>query len=300
MADGDQLASLIRALFVMKLVTNFNVASSAVFIWDYILTFRMEVDLVWRSKWNLMKGLYLLQRYLPFIDTIWLVLYRQMDKSLTKTGCRNVTLASAVIMLIGLSVSEMILTLRTWAVWNRDRRLTIILPILYFLCWGSSFIVRTIYLTHIKFNDPVYPEIKGCFQKVVTRGMAFLWMQLIAWNALLLVLMVIPAVRAYRCGGSTALTRGVYRDGVIYYLYLFVLSSINVIIIETLPDQYQHLLASVTRVLHSILTSRALLHIRFQAGGDPVRSDGLTDLNTDHIRGDGEIKFVTTKRSSVA
>jgi len=95
MADGDQLASLIRALFVMKLVTNFNVASSAVFIWDYILTFRMEVDLVWRSKWNLMKGLYLLQRYLPFIDTIWLVLYRQTEKSLTKTGCRNVTLASA-------------------------------------------------------------------------------------------------------------------------------------------------------------------------------------------------------------
>ena len=47
------------------------------FIWDYILTFRMEVDLVWKSKWNFMKGLYLFQRYLPFIDTIFLVLYRQ-------------------------------------------------------------------------------------------------------------------------------------------------------------------------------------------------------------------------------
>ena len=47
------------------------------FIWDYILTFRMEVDLVWKSKWNFMKGLYLFQCYLPFIDTIFLVLYRQ-------------------------------------------------------------------------------------------------------------------------------------------------------------------------------------------------------------------------------
>ena len=26
-----------------------------------------------------MKGLYLFQRYLPFIDTVWLVLYRQSD-----------------------------------------------------------------------------------------------------------------------------------------------------------------------------------------------------------------------------
>jgi len=55
------------------------VASSAMFIWDYILTLGLEVDLVWKSKWNFMKGLYLLQRYLPFIDTIGLVLYCQFD-----------------------------------------------------------------------------------------------------------------------------------------------------------------------------------------------------------------------------
>jgi len=45
------------------------------FIWDYILTFRLEVDLVWKSKWSFMNGLYLVQRYLPFIDTIGFLLY---------------------------------------------------------------------------------------------------------------------------------------------------------------------------------------------------------------------------------
>jgi hypothetical protein len=55
------------------------VASSTILIWDYIITFRMEVDLVWKSDWNFMKGLYFFQRYLPFIDTTWLVLYRQSD-----------------------------------------------------------------------------------------------------------------------------------------------------------------------------------------------------------------------------
>jgi len=43
------------------------------------ITLGMEVDLVWKSKWNLMKALYLFQRYSPFIDTVWLVLYRQPD-----------------------------------------------------------------------------------------------------------------------------------------------------------------------------------------------------------------------------
>jgi len=44
------------------------------FLWDYILTFEMEVDFVWKSKWNFMKGLYLFQRYLPFTQLIWFVL----------------------------------------------------------------------------------------------------------------------------------------------------------------------------------------------------------------------------------
>jgi len=51
------------------------VVSSTMFIWDYILTFKMEVDLIWKSKWNFMKGLYFFQRYLPFIDTAWLALH---------------------------------------------------------------------------------------------------------------------------------------------------------------------------------------------------------------------------------
>ena len=49
------------------------------FFWDYILTFGMEVDLVWKSKWNFMKGLYLFQRYLACIVPIQMVIYCQSD-----------------------------------------------------------------------------------------------------------------------------------------------------------------------------------------------------------------------------
>ena len=52
--------------------------ASTIYFWDYMLMFSMEVDLVWRSKWNFMKGLYLFQRYLPFID-ITINLYCQFD-----------------------------------------------------------------------------------------------------------------------------------------------------------------------------------------------------------------------------
>jgi len=59
-----------------------TVVASTVFIWDYMLTFRMELDLVWKSKWTFMKAMYIFQSYLPFVDMVGLVLYTgQSDSS---------------------------------------------------------------------------------------------------------------------------------------------------------------------------------------------------------------------------
>ena len=72
--------------------------------------FGKEVDLVWKSKWSFMKGLYLFQRYLPFID-ITIILYCQSDffpilsssflsfldifrKNLTRSVCRKLAFSS--------------------------------------------------------------------------------------------------------------------------------------------------------------------------------------------------------------
>ena len=49
------------------------------FLWDYILTFGMEADLVWKSKGNFMKGLFRFQRYLPFTDIVLIFVTCQSD-----------------------------------------------------------------------------------------------------------------------------------------------------------------------------------------------------------------------------
>ena len=85
-----------------------TVIACTMFVWDYILTLGREVDLVWKSKGNFMKWLYLFQRYLPFIDIMLLsvicqsdvflfsyshfyfVAPSQMGGILRETGCRRV------------------------------------------------------------------------------------------------------------------------------------------------------------------------------------------------------------------
>ena len=43
-----------------------------------------------------------------------------------------------------------ILTLRTWGVWNRDRRLTIGLPIFFIACWVPMAIFIAIFLNSVE------------------------------------------------------------------------------------------------------------------------------------------------------
>lgn len=43
---------------------------------DYLLTFDLEISLIWKSNWSIMKVLFLLARYMPFADLI-LIFYRK-------------------------------------------------------------------------------------------------------------------------------------------------------------------------------------------------------------------------------
>ncbi|KIM35814.1 hypothetical protein M413DRAFT_428309 [Hebeloma cylindrosporum] len=213
-----------------------------IFFWDYILTFGMEVELVWKSKWNFMKGLYLFQRYLPFTDPIWLFLYRLCDFF-------PVLLRSPFFIrsdggyFDGGWVSEVILTLRTWVVWNRSQHLSIILPILFVLFCVSSLVIVVRFVHSSKLGAPPYPGFRECYVTFVNQDIVFIWVLLIVWDAALLTLMLVPALQAYQDGDNTSLIKAVYRDGVIYYLYLFGLLCINIIVVKTLPMKYQLLLS---------------------------------------------------------
>ena len=46
-------------------------------VYDCSLTLGMEFEFVWSSPWAFMKVLYIIQRYLPFCDTIFLCLTRE-------------------------------------------------------------------------------------------------------------------------------------------------------------------------------------------------------------------------------
>ncbi|KAF8636829.1 hypothetical protein AX17_003236 [Amanita inopinata Kibby_2008] len=107
-----------------------TLASMAVFVFDYLLTLPLEVDYVWKSRFNVVNTLYFITRYLPFID-VSIALYQQFQTSLSPEACLQANKAFGWLYVIGFSVGEIILSLRTWAVCGMDRRLTVAFPVIY-------------------------------------------------------------------------------------------------------------------------------------------------------------------------
>ncbi|KAF8911520.1 hypothetical protein CPB84DRAFT_1842022 [Gymnopilus junonius] len=260
--------AILEGLFGVVLVARAEVAAAAMYIWDYVLTFGMEVDLVWSSRWNIIKVLFLVQRYLPLVDTCILTLYRDLLPGRSIHGCAVIEQATGYMYVAGYVVSEILLTLRVWAVWNRHRVLSVILPIGFLVVWAPAFVAMYFFQKGLQFAPMPSAGLSGCFIIHTNDVIKWCWVSLIIWNAVTVSLMIIPGVRDcvvmpdlpnFR---STRLWSIVYRDGTYFFIYLFVLSILNIILSVTVIPTKRFFFSSLERSLHAILASRAILHMR--------------------------------------
>ncbi|KAF9046726.1 hypothetical protein BJ165DRAFT_1473892 [Panaeolus papilionaceus] len=307
-AAAAQLQVFIKGIYRLQLVRTFDLIASTMFIYDWMLTLDMEVALVWKANWNVMKVLFIFQRYLPFIDTVALVILLKFGLGMDNATCKRVYAASGYLMAIGTAISELILALRVWAVWHRDKRLTIFLPIFFAGIWVPIMYFMKVFLESLQFATLPQRLLDlhdtQCFIVKADSMFYMVWLLLMIMDAVIMILMLISGYKAYRAGGDSALHQTVYREGSLYYLYLFALSTLNIILIKILPHGFENLLTPIERGVHSMLTSRVLLDIRAHSSGpdqDLVSNhwtDGVTELPSP--RGDSTTKgFGTTSYKSI-
>ncbi|KZP02301.1 hypothetical protein FIBSPDRAFT_977730, partial [Athelia psychrophila] len=202
-------------------------------VYDYILTFNSEVTLIWGEPWKLLKVLFLLSRYLPFADTTLFFLYYSAS---SQSECRALDL--------GL---DNIFAVRTWAMWEFDRKVGIVLVTAYLACWLPNVVVA-LFLAHgAKSYLPPTPLVHGC--NVASASSTLLH----AVSGMLIVYWLVLIGLMVAKGGSSCL-----------------------IILNMIATTWQHervnLLFYFLRVIHSVLTNHLLFHIR-RYGRKTVRWD---------------------------
>ncbi|KAI0783204.1 hypothetical protein C8Q75DRAFT_811023 [Abortiporus biennis] len=275
MSAEATLAS-VRSLRRQRIASEINVAATALLAFDYLITLHSETQLIWPSTFNAMKFLFLLNRYLPWADVI-LSLYHQTNRHISLSACQTTYVAAGWLVVFGIIIAEVILIIRTLAVWGNNRRIFIILVLVSFAAALGVLGIERVYNQSITFA--IKPEL-GC---VLTSGkplIAFSFVIVIIFETFLLALTLVKGIQHYRFSDNPSIIAVLYRDGILFYLYMLAVSTINLVVVVAAPRDLANLLGTFQRVLHSCLSARVILNLR-EAN---LRASGQTSLNSTELR----------------
>ncbi|KAG7091409.1 hypothetical protein E1B28_010446 [Marasmius oreades] len=283
MAEIPPGVDLLETLEHETLVYYVVVAGGVLFVYDILINLDIEIECIWgtldlrkrKRGFVIFNLLYLAQRYLPLLDQVILDQYILLGATNSRKCEIGFTL-SAWCSVVGVLLSELILVLRIWGVWAMKPSIAVILVALALGCSVPTVIFFERFLKGLQYPEldmPGLVQLRRCLILVRNKDVYVCWILLMIIDGAGFILMAIPGVKAYRSGGNSNLIRAVYRDGVIYYALIFMVSLVNVIIILLLPPELVIIISPFERVLHSILASRVILHIRRVALQDNIQRD---------------------------
>jgi len=228
------------------------------------------VSLFWIAPWKTSNLLFFCMRYLPFA-TSGVVLYYYFWPTANQETCLIAYEFLSWMILVCLCLSEAILTIRTWAVWERNRILGILLSLFFVTIWTCVFIVLQRSMDKVRYvSTTLFPN--GCIVAVTgLHDYIIVWSLLMGFQLGTFILMSIKGYQSFKHSqlSNSELYRVIYVNGILYYIYLFALTAINLII----PLVLSHDSSPFFRhIMQSLLTCRMLFELRQQgkhASGDP-------------------------------
>ncbi|KAH8828984.1 hypothetical protein DL96DRAFT_1814275 [Flagelloscypha sp. PMI_526] len=285
---ADTLTKLVNSGMVLSMIQS---SALTILVYDWLLTLEKEVTLVWSRKWSLGKALYFLTRYPAIIDVLICLSRRWVPNKDSATHCPIPFHLGAWLVTIGMHVAELILVLRTWAICGCNK--WILRGLLFFqtVILVYNGVSLEIFVRSIVWLGPELPGVKGCLMISAPgkRYFSIAYINIAVFEFCIFVITMVACFRRGRRKGSSLLYV-VWRDGLVFFLLIFIISTLNVMVMFAVPHEYSIVLTLFQRVLHSIATGRILLHMReelsrkcivFTVGGRQQQSDSSSSHQKD-------------------
>ncbi|KAF9500220.1 hypothetical protein BDN71DRAFT_1440818 [Pleurotus eryngii] len=258
--EGSAAMSLnvaeLRSLTLFRLGSYSAAVSATLLFYDYSITLADEIDLIWFAPWGAGKGLFLLNRYLSFIDTpLWI--YRDLGTRHSLSVCGTLDNITGWTLIIGVLIAEVIMILRVWALWARSRILGAGLAVLSSGTFAGAVTAYVKYHQVRTYEPPVLDL--GCRAVDNSRTDHVIYILVTAVEISMLIIM--RGLRGDRLRYSSPIRRA-YQDGVLYYVILAISSALNASMMGKAPHELATALVMPQRILHSILSARIMLRLR--------------------------------------
>ncbi|OCB90911.1 hypothetical protein A7U60_g1821 [Sanghuangporus baumii] len=305
------MASIVEQLDLLPQVvsdtrtTNYlTLAAFVVFLYDMILTFPSELELVWKARWSAGNVLFVLNRYPVFFISVFLLVYMfDYDSpyhvsSLILGKLTNMFASGSCV------ISNYV---EAWSM------LVFIIPVQGEELRSNSapFILTSSSDTHSAYtsavgpkpknlrfalfcafveNRPIVKPILGCYgilNEVSTSRTIPSWIALIVFDTVVFVLTLIRVDNIRRAKKDRSLLLNIlFRDGIIFYVIMLASSVANLALYASLPLRRRGLIISLIpllRTVMSVCTARLILNLRSVAvnNGRPGRHWALGELDVD-------------------
>ncbi|KAJ7668204.1 hypothetical protein B0H17DRAFT_1210055 [Mycena rosella] len=290
-SNDDETAAVLQLIADSRLTGYLAVASLCVLIYDHIVCFNEEVELMWKSHLGLAKIIYLWNRYFSLI-AICLntsVIVREIASetvsnfhlvparahaglSFSGGSCMNWLKVQGVTSTVIIGTVDFVLMLRVWILFGRPR-------VLVWLFAGMAIAEVTTmivvdFLAYAQMTKYVHlgSILKGCYAYNVPRFLTL-------YAAVpLFVTFVMFAMTVYKC--CTTLNWNSHhvmpvwklflRDGVVWFLAVFAAAGAELLIWTMRRETLKQLLVVPALVVYSTVASRTLLNIKaLMVGTEP-------------------------------
>lgn len=241
---------------------DYTVSAVALLYYDWFLTIDQEVEFIWKQEWGMGKILYILNRFIPLLDLLILAL-SYSEVTLNLGLCQPWWYIDTWLSIFNFLVMDIVLLLRTWALWNRDKKVLVILIAAVMLSALSSGGAALYASLVVKTDIPSVDNIRPCGSSFPNiKPLYGIWAGLMLYDTVVMLLILIKAVPVFVTMPLSPTLRTFFQDGFIYYIIIFIAAFANILMISFAPGELATTLFTFHRSMSSLLGSRMILNLR--------------------------------------
>lgn len=234
----------------------FQVAAFVMLVYDHILTLPDEVERIWKQKWSGATILFLINRYVTPLQFI-IIIDAFQDPRWKKSACDRFVAFEGTSTVALVAVCEMIMMLRVYALYGRSR---LILAFLSFL-WVVQVTLSSIGMK-TGFAVPLPPGFVGCIFTGSNPLFPAVWVTPLASDCCIFCLTLWRTRTFIKNSRRTPTIHIFLRDGLMYFLVIFVANLFNTLIFFLGPSDLKAIGASFSQLITATMISRLVLNLK--------------------------------------
>ncbi|KAF9005205.1 hypothetical protein BDQ17DRAFT_1408526 [Cyathus striatus] len=272
----------------------FTIACATILVYDYLCTLPAEISNAWPCRRSFAFVLFFVNRYSPFADT-FIFLHLKVSAS-SPEACWQGYRAFIWLLTAGSGISNVILILRTCAMWNLKRQVVMLCGATLLIVNAASLVVTRLQLVSFEF---VPSEVfnYGCYLRKSGSIILVAYILTFFSESTIVSLTLIRASQHIPRSSSAWVAR-LYQNGIFFCFCMLGISLANVLVPVLASPQYKLILASPQRILHSIFCNRVMLLIlenrktsQYRENTAPASfmAESLQIFSTVHIDSESEV-----------